>query len=363
MSVPFRLEGFDHVGMIVGNAKQAAVYYQERFGFEPIAYKGLETGSREVTCHVLRQGRVLLVLETPMTPDHPHNAHLAKHGDAVKDLAFTVDDARAAFAHTTGKGARPVREPEVLEDEHGTVVIATIATYGDTTHTFVERRGYKGDFLPGYEPRTSPKATRSCGLEFIDHVVGNQGDREMEDVARWYEEIFDFHRIWTVDDKDVSTEFTSLRSVVVANENESVKMPINEPAEGKKKSQIQEYVESNYGPGVQHVALYTKDIVETIGRLTENGVEFLQVPDTYYEALRERVGDIDEDIRELQKFGILVDRDDRGYLLQLFTKPVQDRPTLFYEIIERKGARSFGKGNFKALFESIEREQALRGNL
>jgi len=363
MSVPFRLEGFDHVGYIVGNAKQAAVYYQERFGFEPIAYKGLETGSRDVTCYVLKQGRVLLVLETPMTREHPHNAHLAKHGDAVKDLAFTVDDARAAFAHTTDRGAAPVQEPTVLEDAHGKVVTATIATYGDTTHTFVERKGYDGLFLPGYEPYRAPKAARPVGLEFVDHVVGNQGDNEMETIARWYEDVFGFHRIWTVDDKDVSTEFTSLRSVVVANDNESVKMPINEPAPGKKKSQIQEYVEANYGPGVQHVALYTKDILDTIGKLTANGVEFLQVPDTYYEDLLDRVGDIDEEIDALRRFGILVDRDDRGYLLQLFTKPTQDRPTLFYEIIERKGARSFGKGNFKALFEAIEREQERRGNL
>jgi len=363
MSAPFEILGTDHVGLIVGNAKQAAVYYQERFGFEPVAYKGLETGCRDRTCWVLKQGKITLVLETPMTRDHPGNAHLAKHGDAVRDLAFLVDDARKAWETTTSRGAVSVHEPLELEDEHGRVVVATIATYGDTLHSFVQRDGYEGPFMPGYEARSSNKPTVSAGLEFIDHVVGNQGDQEMEKVAKFYEDVFGFHRIWTVDDKDVSTAHTSLRSVVVANENEYVKMPINEPAEGLKKSQIQEYVEANYGPGVQHVALYTHDIVSTISQLAANGVDFLQVPDTYYESLSARVGDIDEDVAELQKFGILVDRDDQGYLLQLFSKPVQDRPTLFYEIIERKGARSFGKGNFKALFESMEREQELRGNL
>jgi 4-hydroxyphenylpyruvate dioxygenase len=363
MSVPFRIEGTDHVGYIVGNAKQAAIYYQERFGFEPVAYKGLETGCRDKTCYVLQQGKIRLVLECPMTTDHPHNAHLAKHGDAIKDLAFLVDDARAAFDHTTTNGATIIQEPVELEDENGKVILATIGTYGDTTHTFVQRIDYKGVFLPGYEPYTAPKATTSTGLEFVDHVVGNQGEGEMEQTARFYEEVFGFHRIWSVDDKDVSTEFTSLRSVVVANENEFIKMPINEPAAGKKKSQIQEYVEANNGAGVQHLALYTHDIIQTVSQLSANGVEFLDIPDTYYDNLKDRVGDFDEDIDMLRKYGILVDRDDKGYLLQLFSKPLQDRPTLFYEIIQRKGARSFGKGNFKALFESIEREQERRGNL
>ena len=363
MSAPFEILGTDHVGFIVGNAKQAAVYYQERFGFEPVAYKGLETGSRDRTCWVLRQGKITLVLQTPMTRDHADIAHLAKHGDAVRDLAFLVDDARKAWETTTARGAVSVMEPTVLEDEHGKVVVATIATYGDTHHSFVQRDGYRGVFMPGYESYTANKPAVSAGLEFIDHVVGNQGDGEMEQVATWYENVFGFHRIWTIDDKDVSTAHTSLRSVVVANENEYVKMPINEPADGLKKSQIQEYVEANYGAGVQHVAMYTHDIVATISKLSANGVEFLQVPDTYYDDLLDRVGDIEEDIKELQKYGILVDRDDQGYLLQLFSKPVQDRPTLFYEVIERKGARSFGKGNFKALFESIEREQERRGNL
>ncbi len=363
MSAPFEILGTDHVGFIVGNAKQAAVYYQERFGFTPVAYKGLETGCRDKTCWVMRQGKITLVLETPMTQDHPHNAHLAKHGDAVRDLAFLVDDARKAFEYTTANGAPAVMEPTEIEDEHGKVILATIGTYGDTLHTFVQRLDYDGPFLPGYDAIEPTAPVEPVGLEFIDHVVGNQGDGEMETVVKWYEDVFGFHRIWTVDDKDVSTEFTALRSVVVANPNEYVKMPINEPADGLRKSQIQEYVEANYGAGVQHLAMYTHDIVATISKLKANGVEFLQVPDTYYEMLLDRVGDIDEDVKELQKYGILVDRDDQGYMLQLFTKPVQDRPTLFYEFIERKGARSFGKGNFKALFESIEREQERRGNL
>ena len=362
-SMPFDIHGTDHVGFIVGNAKQAAAFYQDRFGFEPVAYKGLETGSRDKTCYVLRQGKVVLVLETPMIPDHPHNAHLIKHGDAVKDIAYWVSDAKKAWEHTTAMGAKSVREPEVIEDEHGRVIAATIATYGDTTHSFVQRDGYEGAFMPGYQPIQSAAQTRGVGLQYIDHIVGNQGDGQMEEVVTWYEKVFGFHRIWTVDDKDVSTDFTALRSIVVANDNEYIKMPINEPADGKKKSQIQEYIECNFGPGVQHVAFYTHDIIETIGDLTARGVEFLMVPDTYYEDLLERVGDIEEEVAVLKKYGILVDRDDQGYLLQLFTKPVQDRPTLFYEFIQRRGARSFGKGNFKALFEAIEREQELRGNL
>jgi 4-hydroxyphenylpyruvate dioxygenase len=363
MSAPFRILGTDHVGFIVGNAKQAAAFYQDRFGFTPVAYKGLETGCRDRTCYVLKQGKVVLVLETPMIPDHPHNGHLMKHGDAVKDIAYWVDDARAAWEHTTKQGAVSVAEPHEIEDADGKAVMATIATYGDTTHTFVERKDYSGAFLPGYQATEPSAPARSVGLEYIDHIVGNQGDGEMEDVVSWYENVFGFHRIWTVDDKDVSTDFTALRSIVVANDSEYIMMPINEPADGKKKSQIQEYVETNFGPGVQHVAFYTKDIIKTISEMTERGVEFLMVPDTYYDELSERVGEIEEEIDILRRYGILVDRDDQGYLLQLFTKPVQDRPTLFYEVIQRRGARSFGKGNFKALFEAIEREQDRRGNL
>ncbi len=363
MSTPFAITGTDHVGYIVGNAKQAACFYQDRFGFTPIAYRGLETGDRQCTSYVLRQGKITLVLETPMVPDHSHQQHLMQHGDAVRDLAFRVEDARQAWTHTTKNGARSIREPEVIEDEHGKVVVATIATYGDVLHTFVERKDYNGIFLPGYTKIESSAETVPVGLEYVDHVVGNQGDREMNKIAQWYEDVFGFHRIWTVDDKDVSTAHTALRSVVVANENEYIKMPINEPADGLKKSQIQEYIECNYGPGVQHLAFYTADIIKTVGELNRRGVEFLDIPASYYETLTDRVGDIDEDIQTLAKLGILVDRDDQGYMLQLFTKPVQDRPTLFYEFIQRKGARSFGKGNFKALFESIEREQDQRGNL
>jgi 4-hydroxyphenylpyruvate dioxygenase len=363
MNVPFEILGTDHVRLVVGNARQAAVYYQSRFGFAPVAYRGLETGSRDVCSHVLRQGKVVLVLESPLTPEHPHNAHLARHGDAVRDIAFLVDDARLAWETTTARGAAPVSAPATIEDGHGAAVVAAIATYGDTTHTFVQRLGYDGPFLPGYASHPDPGETEDVGLEFIDHIVGNQGDGGMEAVAAWYENVFGFHRIWTVDDKDVSTAFTSLRSTVVANHNEYVKMPINEPAPGLKKSQIQEYVEANAGAGVQHVAFYTHDIVRTIAALVGRGVDFLKVPDAYYETLAARVGLIDEDVDVLRRYSILVDRDDQGYLLQLFSKPVQDRPTLFYEFIQRKGARSFGKGNFKALFESIEREQGLRGNL
>ncbi len=363
MSVPFEITGTDHLGFVVGNARQAAIYYQERFGFTPVAYKGLETGNRDASAWVLRQGKITLVLETPLKPDHHHNTHLARHGDAVQDIAFLVDDVRRAWEWTTAHGARAVRGPEVREDEHGRVLLATIATYGDTTHTFVQRDGYRGVFLPGYAPIAPTQPVEGAGLEFVDHIVGNQGDREMERVAVWYEEVFGFHRIWTVDDKDVSTAHSALRSIVVASANERIKMPINEPADGLKKSQIQEYVEANFGPGVQHAAMYSRDIVATVERLRRHGVEFLEIPDAYYETLLDRVGPIDEDVGVLRRHGILVDRDDSGYLLQLFTRPLQDRPTLFFEIIQRKGARSFGKGNFKALFESIEREQARRGNL
>jgi len=360
---PFQLLGFDHVRFAVGNAKQASHFYQSVYGFDLVGYRGLEQGVRDRASYVLRQNNVIFVLESPYKADSPLNEFLSRHGDGVADIAFGVDDAARAWEYTTSKGARSAFEPRTLEDEGGKVVIAGIQTYGDVSHTFVQREGYKGTFLPGYAPAKSLIKAEPVGLEFIDHVVGNQPDHEMEDVVRFYESIFGFHRLWTVDDKDISTEHTALRSVVVANEAESVKMPINEPADGLKKSQIQEYVEFNAGPGVQHVALYTSDIITTIKKLVANGTEFLYVPDTYYETLSERVGQIDEEIPVLRKLGILVDRDDQGYLLQLFTKPVQDRPTLFYEIIERKKARSFGKGNFKALFESIEREQARRGTL
>jgi len=363
MQRPFKLIGFDHVRFTVGNAKQAAHYYQTMYGFSLVGYRGLEQGARDKASYVLRQNDVVFVLSSPYRKDSGLNDFLRLHGDGVDDIAFAVDDARVAWEHTTSKGARSAMEPTTIEDEHGKVVLSAIHTYGDVTHTFVQRDGYKGVFLPGYTAATSLLTPKPVGLKFIDHIVGNQSDHEMEKVVRFYESIFGFQRLWTVDDKDISTDYTALRSVVVSDETETVKMPINEPADGLKKSQIEEYVEFNTGAGVQHVALYTDDIIATIQQLGANGTEFLTVPDAYYEALPERVGRIDEEIPVLQKLGILVDRDDSGYLLQLFTKPVQDRPTLFYEIIQRKDARSFGKGNFKALFESIEREQARRGTL
>jgi 4-hydroxyphenylpyruvate dioxygenase len=285
------------------------------------------------------------------------------HGDGVKDVAFWVDDSRAAWKYATGKGATSVLEPHEKNDENGKVILSAIGTYGDTIHTFVERSEYKGIFLPGYESYTSNLKTQPVGLNFVDHFVGNQPENMMNETADWYQDKLGFKRFWTADDKDISTDYTSLRSVVVTNENERIKMPINRPAAGLRKSQIQEFVEYYSGPGVQHIAMDTKDIIKTVSQLAANGVEFLETPMSYYEELPKRVGEIDEDISELAPLGILVDRDEFGYMLQIFTKPVQDRPTLFYEIIQRKGSKSFGKGNFKALFESIEREQGKRGNL
>jgi 4-hydroxyphenylpyruvate dioxygenase len=363
MKPSFKLLGFDHVTFAVGNARQAAHYYQSVFGFDLAGYRGLEQGDRQTASYVLKQNHITFVLNTPYRAESPLNDSLKKHGDGVTDIAFAVDDAAKAWEHTTKNGAKSAFEPRTMEDESGKVVVSGIHTYGDVTHTFVQREGYNGVFMPGYAPAKSRIKVESTGLLFIDHIVGNQPDNEMENVVRFYENIFGFQRLWTVDDKDISTEHTALRSVVVSDENENIKMPINEPAQGMKKSQIQEYVDFNSGPGVQHIAMSTNDIVFTIRKLVENGADFLYVPKTYYEDLSKRVGTIDEDMKILEKMGILVDRDDRGYLLQLFTKPVQDRPTLFFELIQRKNARSFGKGNFKALFESIEREQARRGTL
>ncbi len=363
MEAPFKIMGTDHVRFIVGNAKQAAHYYQTVFGFEPVAYRGLETGDREKASYVLQQNKIRFVFTSPYKANSSLNIHLMLHGDGVRDVAFWVDDARAAWEYTTSRGAVSHMEPRTFEDEHGTVTLASIHTYGDTLHTFVERDNYSGPFLPGFIPYRSHVKTRAVGLNFVDHFVGNQPEGEMTRVAEWYENVLGFHRFWSVDDKDISTEFTALRSIVVANDNERIKMPINRPAQGMKKSQIQEFVEYYNGPGVQHIALDTKDIVKTVGLLRENGVDFLETPKAYYEILAERVGKIDESIPVLAEHGILVDADQHGYLLQIFTKPVQDRPTLFFEIIQRKGCSGFGKGNFKALFEAIEREQARRGNL
>jgi 4-hydroxyphenylpyruvate dioxygenase len=363
MAKGFAIKGFDHVHYWVGNAKQAAYYYQSLFGFEPIAYSGLETGQRQTASYVLRQNKITLVFSTPLISDHPMQEFLAAHGDSVRDISFSVDDVDAAFTEVCASGADPVAEPEVRKNEFGEVKMAAVRAYGDTIHTFIDRSAYRGIFLPGYEAFTSTIPTYPVGLVHIDHIVGNQPENEMERVVNYYQSSFGFHRFWTVDDEDISTEYSSLRSIVVANENEIIKMPINEPAPGLRKSQIQEYIDFNAGAGVQHIAMSTRDIVATIRQLRHNGVSFLPTPDSYYDTLPERTGNIDESIVHLRQLGILVDRDADGYMLQIFTKPVEDRPTLFLEVIQRKGSNSFGKGNFKALFESIEREQHKRGNL
>lgn len=359
----FPINGTDYVEFFVGNAKQACHYYQTTFGYQLLAYRGPETGVRGKASYVLAQGKVRLVLTTSLQSDGPIADHVALHGDGVKDVALWVDDARTAFANALERGAEPVHEPEVLEDEHGHVVIAAIKTYGDTIHSLVERSAYNGVFLPGFEAVDAHYAPEPVGIKYIDHCVGNVELGKMNTWVQFYEDVMGFKNIISFDDEDISTEYSSLMSKVVANGNERIKLPINEPAEGRKKSQIDEYLEFYNGPGVQHLALATDDILETVTSLRNRGVEFLTVPTTYYDELQERVGTIDEPVDELAKLGILVDRDPDGYLLQIFTKPQQDRPTLFYEIIQRKGAKSFGKGNFKALFEAIEREQERRGNL
>ena len=358
------LLGTDHVELIVGNAKQAAFFYQMAFGFQLEAYAGPETGVRDRASYVVRQNKVRLVLTTPLQPTGPMAEHLATHGDGVKVLALWVDDARKSFEETTKRGAVAAQEPLTLSDEHGEVVISSIRTYGDTLHTFVERKNYRGPVRPGYVARTQalPEMT-PVGLQYVDHAVGNVGWGEMNQWVKFYEDAMGFKLLITFDDDDISTEYSALMSKVVSNGNGYVKFPINEPAEGKKKSQIEEYLDFYHGPGVQHLAIATNDIIYTVTELRRRGVEFLRVPDTYYEDLMDRVGAVQEDIADIKRLNLLVDRDDEGYLLQIFTKPLEDRPTLFFEIIQRRGAKSFGKGNFKALFESIEREQALRGNL
>jgi 4-hydroxyphenylpyruvate dioxygenase len=357
------LLGTDHIEFWVGNAKQAAYYYQNAFGFELIAYSGPETGVRDRASYVLQQGKIRFVLTTSFNPDSEINKHVMKHSDGVRVLALAVEDAEKAFYETMSRGAKAHTEPQILKDEFGEVKISGIHTYGDTIHTFVERKNYKGVFMPGYVPAKASFKTTGVGFEVIDHCVGNVELGHMNKWVKFYEDVMGFKMIITFDDKDISTEYTALMSKVVSNGNGFVKFPINEPAEGKKKSQIDEYLEFYKGAGVQHIALLTNDVVKTVTELHSRGIEFLRVPSTYYDELEQRVGKIDEDVSSLKKLGILVDRDDEGYLLQIFTKPVEDRPTLFFEIIQRKGARSFGKGNFKALFEAIEREQGIRGNL
>jgi 4-hydroxyphenylpyruvate dioxygenase len=355
---------FDHLELWVGNAKQAAHYYCTAFGFEPLAYAGPETGVKDCASYAVRQNDLTLVLSSALVPGDPIADHVKRHGDGVRDVALRTSDAREAFAAAVAGGARPLAEPAVVKDDHGTAVTARIATYGDTVHTFVERGAYGGVWLPGYERWTAlmPTANR-VGLVRIDHCVGNVGWGEMDRWCDYYAKALGFSQLIGFDDKDISTEFTALRSKVMQSPGGKVKMPINEPARGLKRSQIEEYLDFYGGPGIQHVAIATDDIVETVRTLRGNGVELLDTPASYYETLGERVGAIDEDVAILRDLNILVDRDDQGYMLQIFTKPLQDRPTVFFEIIQRRGSLSFGKGNFKALFVSIEQEQAKRGNL
>jgi 4-hydroxyphenylpyruvate dioxygenase len=357
------IHGTDYIEFYVGNAKQAAYYYQSAFGYKQVAYAGPETGIRDRASYVLQQGKIRLVLTTSLYPDSEISEHVRRHGDGVKVLALWVDDAEKAYYETMSRGAVSVAPPQKLSDAHGEVVLASIRTYGETVHTFVERKNYQGAFLPGFVAKESAMPTQEIGLKHVDHCVGNVPLGEMNKWVQFYEEVMGFKLLVTFDDKDISTEYSALMSKVVSNGTGYIKFPINEPAEGKKKSQIEEYLEFYHGAGVQHIAIATDDIISTVGELRRRGVEFLHVPATYYDELKDRVGSIDEDVEKLKALNILVDRDEEGYLLQIFTKPVEDRPTLFYEIIQRKGATSFGKGNFKALFESIEREQALRGNL
>lgn len=357
------LKGIDYVEFYVGNARQSAYYYRAAFGMSLVAYAGPETGQRDRTSYVLQQGKVRFVLTTPLRSDSEIAAHVHLHGDGVKVIALWVDDARQAWTETTARGARSVQEPKRFSDNNGHVTTASIAAYGDTVHTFVERNGYRGPFLPGYHAAAEDQVSRPVGLLHIDHMVANVGWNSMNEWVEFYAKVMGFSLYQHFDDKDISTEYSALMSKVMANGNGYVKFPINEPAEGKRKSQIEEYLDFYQGPGVQHIALATNNILDTVGKMKQQGVEFLTIPHTYYTELQHRVGKIDEPVEDLERLGILADRDDEGYMLQIFTKPVEDRPTVFYEVIQRKGSRSFGKGNFKALFEAIEREQALRGNL
>ena len=358
------LNGTDYVEFYVGNAKQSAYYYRAAFGMKLVAYRGPETGVRDRASYVLQQDKIRFVLTTPLQPDNPIADHVARHGDGVHEIALWVDDATSAYRETTRRGARGVLEPVVLSDEHGEICMSAIAIYGDTIHTFIERKNYKGVFLPGFQAvEGEDLVSRPVGLKYIDHMVGNVGWGEMNAWVDFYRDVMGFQMYQHFDDEDISTEYSALMSKVMANGNGRVKFPINEPAEGRRKSQIEEYLQFYKGPGVQHIAMLTDHIIQTVSKLRSQGVDFLRVPTTYYDDLEKRCGKIDEPIDELADLGILVDRDDEGYMLQIFTKPVQDRPTLFFEVIQRKGSRSFGKGNFKALFEAIEREQALRGNL
>jgi 4-hydroxyphenylpyruvate dioxygenase len=357
------LMGTDYVELYVGNAKQAAHFYKTAFGFQSYAYSGPETGDKEKVSYVLVQNKVRLVLTTPLHPTGAIAEHVNKHGDGVKAVALMVNDATDAFEQTVKRGAKPYMEPTTREDADGKIVMSGIHIYGDTVHLFIERKDYNGTFMPGFKVWESHYNPSDVGLQYIDHCVGNVGWNQMNTWVSFYEDVMGFKNILTFDDKQISTEYSALMSKVMSNGNGFVKFPINEPAKGKKKSQVEEYLDFYKDAGVQHIAIATQDIITTVTALSERGVEFLKVPGTYYDQLLDRIGPIDEDLEPLRKLGILVDRDDEGYLLQIFTKPVEDRPTLFFEIIQRKGAKSFGAGNFKALFEALEREQELRGNL
>jgi 4-hydroxyphenylpyruvate dioxygenase len=364
---PLALRRIDHVRFFVGNARQSAFFYRNAFGFDVVAYAGLETRMRQEAGYVLRQGQITFVLASPLGPSHPEAYRLVQHGDGVQDIALEVDDVRRAYEEAVRRGAVGLTPPQALEDQHGVYECATIRAYGDTTHTFVNRDRYGGIFAPGYEPldpdRYSPSTAHPCGLAAIDHIVANVEEGKMDDWVRFYQKVLGFEQLIHFDDKDISTEYSALMSKVVQNGTGRIKFPINEPAKSKRRSQIEEYLQFYGGPGVQHIALATGDIVETVRAMRRNDVSFLRVPRAYYDMLPARVGPIQERLDDLAELGILVDRDDEGYLLQIFTKPVADRPTLFFEVIQRRGSRSFGKGNFKALFEAIEREQARRGTL
>jgi len=357
------INGTDYVELYVGNAKQAAHYYKTAFGFQSLAYAGLETGVRDRTSYVLQQGKIRLVLTTSFDPENEISHHVRKHGDGVKVIALWVDDATSAFEETTKRGAEAYMEPTVIKDEFGQIVKSGIRTYGDTVHIFIERKEYNGIFLPGFEKWDSEYNPENLGFKYIDHMVGNVELGEMNKWAKFYNDVMGFANLVSFDDKDISTEYTALMSKVMTNGNGRIKFPINEPAHGKKKSQIEEYIDFYGGAGCQHIAIATDNIVFSVAEMRRRGVEFLHVPGEYYDTVKARVGIIEEDLSVLKSLGIMVDRDEEGYLLQIFTKPVEDRPTLFFEIIQRKGAKSFGKGNFKALFESIEAEQARRKTL
>ena len=364
---PVALRGIDHVRFFVGNAKQSAYFYRNAFGFDVVAYAGLETGVKHEAGYVLRQGDITFVLASSLRANDPDNMRLIFHGDGVKDIALSVDDVKAAYEYAVGHGAIGVNPPHEQKDDDGTLVSATIRAYGDTTHTFVNRDRYRGVFAPGFKKldagRYSPRTFRSVGLTRVDHMVANVEEGKMDEWVRWYQRVLGFKQLAHFDDKDISTEYSALMSKVVENGTGRVKFPINEPAKSKRRSQIDEYLQFYGGAGVQHIALATDDIVQTVRAMRANDVSFLRVPKAYYDMVPQRVGAIDEELSELAELGILVDRDDEGYMLQIFTKPVEDRPTLFFEVIQRKGSKSFGKGNFKALFEAIEREQAKRGTL